>query len=123
MGVFRFVSMVGDTLAYADFDYVADLINLPNRAYSFRVITDRHTLERQKEIAQILDQYLSDHGFQISGVLAGLLVQEDNSRAVNILVVFLLIMALLTAFVGSIGLTGTMGMNALNSGCLEALPI
>ena len=29
------------------------------------------------------------------------------------LVVFLLIMALLTAFVGSIGLTGTMGMNVL----------
>jgi putative ABC transport system permease protein len=113
VGVFRFVSMVGDTLAYADFDYVADLINLPNRAYSFRVITDRHTLERQQEIAQMLDQYLSDHGFKVNGVLAGLLIQEDNSRAVNILVVFLLIMALLTAFVGSIGLTGTMGMNVL----------
>jgi putative ABC transport system permease protein len=113
VGVFRFISMVGDTLAYADFDYVADLINLPNRAYSFRVITDRHTLERQKEIAQKLDQYLSDHGFKVNGVLAGLLIQEDNSRAVNILVVFLLIMALLTAFVGSICLTGTMGMNVL----------
>jgi len=32
---------------------------------------------------------------------------------VNILVVFLLTMALLTAVVGSIGLTGTMGMNVL----------
>jgi putative ABC transport system permease protein len=113
VGVFRFVSMVGDTLAYADYDYVADLINLPNKAYSFRVITDLHTLERQKEIAQMLDQYLSDHGFKVNAVLAGLLIQEDNSRAVNILVVFLLIMALLTALVGSIGLTGTMGMNVL----------
>ena len=113
VGVFRFISMVGDTLAYADFDYITDLIDLPNQAYSYRVITDEHTLERQKEIAQILDKYLTDRDFQVSGVMAGLIIQEDNARAINILVVFLLIMALLTAFVGSIGLTGTMGMNVL----------
>ena len=113
VGIFRFISMVGDTLAYADFDYIADVLDLPNQSFSYRVTTDEHTLERQKEIAQILDQYLTDHGFQVSGVTAGLLIQEDNSRAINILVVFLLIMALLTAFVGSIGLTGTMGMNVL----------
>jgi len=56
VGVFRFISMVGDTLAYADFDYITDLINLPNQAYSYRIITDEHNLERQKEIAQILDK-------------------------------------------------------------------
>jgi putative ABC transport system permease protein len=113
VGIFRFVSMVGDILAYGDYDYIADILDLPNRAYSYRVITDEHTLNRQKEIAQILDKHLTDHGFQVNGVMAGLTIQEDNARAVNILVVFLLIMALLTAFVGSIGLTGTMGMNVL----------
>ena len=112
-GVFRFISMVGDTLAYADFDYVADLLDLPNQAYSYKVITTEHTLEKQKEIAQILDKYLTDRGFKINSVMPGLIIQEDNARAINILVVFLLIMALLTAFVGSIGLTGTMGMNVL----------
>ena len=40
VGVFRFISMVGDTLAYSDYDYVADLLDLPNQAYSYRVITD-----------------------------------------------------------------------------------
>jgi putative ABC transport system permease protein len=113
VGVFRFISMVGDTLAYADFDYVADLLNLPNRAYSYRVITTEHTLEKQKEIAHILDQQLSDRDFLVTSIRAGLVVQEDNARGINILVVFLMIMALLTAFVGSIGLTGTMGMNVL----------
>ena len=113
VGVFRFISMVGDTLAYGDYDFVTRLLDMPNQAYSFRVITEEHTLENQKEIAQILDAYLTDHGFQVSSVMAGLIIQEDNARAVNILVVFLLIMALLTAFVGSIGLTGTMGMNVL----------
>jgi putative ABC transport system permease protein len=113
VGVFQFISMVGDTLAYADFDFVADLLNLRNKAYSYRVITTEHTLEKQKEIAQALDEYLTDRDFHLSGITAGLEIQEDNARAVNILVVFLMIMALLTAFVGSIGLTGTMGMNVL----------
>jgi len=113
VGVFRFVSMVGDLLAYADFDYIADLVDLSNKAYSYRLITTEHTLEKQKETAQFLDKYLTDRGFEVSRVSAGLIIQEENSRAVNILVVFLLIMALLTAFVGSIGLTGTMGMNVL----------
>jgi putative ABC transport system permease protein len=113
VGVFPFVSMAGDLLAYGDYDYINDLLGLSNRAFSFRVITDEHSLERQKQVASSLDKYLTDHGFQIDIVMAGLIIQEDNSRAINILVVFLLIMAFLTAFVGSIGLTGTMGMNVL----------
>ena len=85
--------MVGDTLAYADFDYITDLIDLPNQAYSYRVITSEHNLEKQKEISQILDEYLTDRDFLINGITAGLVIQEDNARAINILVVFLMIMA------------------------------
>ena len=113
VGVFQFISMVGDTIAYADYDYVSDLLNLPNQAYSYRIITTEHTLEKQREVAQLFDQQLTDRDFNVTGIQAGLVIQEDNARAINILVVFLMIMALLTAFVGSIGLTGTMGMNVL----------
>ena len=113
VGVFRFISMIGDTLAYADFDYVADLLDLPNQAYSFKVTTDEHTLEKQRETSEYLNKYLVDRGFMISSVEAGLVTREDTSQAINILVIFLLIMALLTAFVGVIGLTGTMGMNVM----------
>jgi len=113
VGVFRFISMLGDTLAYADADFVADLLDLPSQAFSFKVITEEHTLESQKEISEYLNKYLVDRGFMVSSVEAGLVTREDTSKAINILVIFLLIMALLTAFVGSIGLTGTMGMNVL----------
>lgn len=113
VGIFRFVSMVGDTLAYADYDYVADVLDLSNQSMSFRVMTEEHTIEKQKEVAQSIDKYLNDHGFEVNSVNPGLLIQEENSRAIDVLVVFLLIMAFLTAFVGSIGLAGTMGMNVL----------
>jgi putative ABC transport system permease protein len=113
VGIFRFVSMVGDTLAYADYNYVADMLDLSNRSMSFRVMTEEHTLEKQKEVAQSIDRYLTDHGFEVNSINPGLLIQEENSRSIDVLVMFLLIMALLTAFVGSIGLAGTMGMNVL----------
>jgi putative ABC transport system permease protein len=114
VGVFRFISMAGDmTLAYADYDFVVDLLDLPNQAYAYKVITEEHTLEKQKEIVRELNRYLTDRDYHVNSIRAGLTVQEENARAIDILVVFLLIMALLTAFVGSIGLTGTMGMNIL----------
>jgi putative ABC transport system permease protein len=113
VGVFRFISMLGDTLAYADPDFIADLLDLPNQAYYFKVTTEEHSLEYQKKISEFLNKQLVDRGFMISNIEAGLVTREDSSKAIDIMVIFLLIMALLTAFVGSIGLTGTMGMNVL----------
>lgn len=113
VGVFRFVSMLGDPLAYADRDFVSGLVNLPNYATSFRVIAEEHDVESQKALSRFIDQYLDDRDFQVDSVEAGQELQEGATQGINILVIFLLMMALLTAVVGSIGLTGTMGMNVL----------
>jgi putative ABC transport system permease protein len=113
VGVFRFVAMSGDALAYADFDYIADVLDLPGQAGSYRILTSDHTLAGQQAIGHTIDDYLSDRGFDVRNVEAGKTVQEEAGKGIDILVIFLLIMALLTAFVGSIGLTGTMGMNVL----------
>ena len=112
-GIFRFVSMVGFPLAYADFDYISKQTNMQGQALSYRVVTEDHSMDGQVGVKNFLDEYLKDRGFQVSGSAAGLQTQNDNAKAVNILVIFLLIMAVLTAAVGSIGLTGTMGMNVL----------
>ena len=113
VGVFRFISMLGDPIAYADFDFIADLYDTPNQAASYRVTTDNHSLIGQREMSQFLDEYLNDRGLSVASIEAGLTIQEEAGQGINILVIFLLIMAMLTAFVGSIGLTGTMGMNVL----------
>jgi putative ABC transport system permease protein len=77
------------------------------------VITDAHTLESQKAISQALDSHLRSLNYQVSDVEAGKVTRKQVGQGVDILVIFLLTMALLTAFVGSIGLAGTMGMNVL----------
>jgi putative ABC transport system permease protein len=56
---------------------------------------------------------LRDLGFQVDKVQAGKALSASTSEVLGILTAILLVMALLTALVGSIGLTGTMSMNVL----------
>jgi putative ABC transport system permease protein len=113
VGVFRFTRMLGDIMGYADYDYVSEALGAPGQAASYRVITNSHNMESQQAISEALDSHLRDLDYQVSDVEAGRVTREQAGQGVNILIVFLLTMALLTAFVGSIGLTGTMGMNVL----------
>ncbi len=113
VGIFRFVSR-DDIIAYATYDYVsAQLLNRPGQSSSYRVVTTEHTLEAQKQMGAIIDSTLRARGYHVSEVEAGKSTLQAASEGLGILVTFLLIMALLTAVVGSIGLTGTMGMNVL----------
>jgi putative ABC transport system permease protein len=113
VGIFRFVDMLGDPMAYANFDFIANEMHLPNQATSYRIVTSDHDAASQRELTRRIDQYLQDRNFSVQSVQSGYLLRANATQAVNTLVIFLLIMAVLTAFVGSIGLTGTMSINVL----------
>lgn len=100
-------------MAYANFEYIANQMHLPNQTASYRVITEYHDSSSQRELTQRIDSHLNDRNFAVQSVQSGYLLQANATQAVNTLVIFLLIMAVLTAFVGSIGLTGTMSINVL----------
>jgi putative ABC transport system permease protein len=42
VGVFRFVDMMGDPMAYANFDFIAGRTHLPDQAASYRAIRKDH---------------------------------------------------------------------------------
>jgi putative ABC transport system permease protein len=112
-GIFRFTNFIGDPLSYAPFGTISKLQNMNHSASSYRLVTSDQSLEGQKRISSEIDQHLRDLGYKVSDVQTGAEAQEQSAQMVNILITFLLTMALLTALVGSIGLTGTMGMNVL----------
>lgn len=112
VGIFKFVDREG-VLAYAPYEHVSRMNHLANRAYSFRLVTDRHERPYQDAKAEQLDKYLRDLGFKVRVAEAGRASLDTAVESLDILVVFLLIMAILTALVGSMGLAGTMGMNVL----------
>jgi len=113
VGVFSFIPILGDLMAYADYDYASDLLGTPRESSSYRLMTNTHTLESQQALCAALDRHLRSLNLQVENVEAGMATRKQASQALNLLMAFLLIMALLTAFVGSIGLTGTMGMNVV----------
>jgi putative ABC transport system permease protein len=77
------------------------------------LVTDQHNRSYQDAKAEELDKYFRDQGFKVRIAEAGRASLDTAVESLDILVVFLLIMAVLTAIVGVMGLTGTMGMNVL----------
>jgi putative ABC transport system permease protein len=112
VGIFKFVGREG-ILAYTPFEYSAQALNLANRSFSFRVVTDQHDRASHDAIAEQLDDHFRANGFKIREAQSSLSSLDTVTESIDILVVFLLIMAILTAVVGAMGLTGTMGMNVL----------
>jgi putative ABC transport system permease protein len=112
VGIFKFIGQQG-TIGYAPFEYISRINNQSNRAYSYRVVTAGHDRAYQDMMADYLDSYLRDNGFKVRKSESGLASLDKSLESLDILVTFLLIMALLTASVGSMGLAGTMSMNVL----------
>jgi putative ABC transport system permease protein len=114
VGIFRFMNMLGtDSIAYANNETISRLTNSVGTAASYRVVTDEETMARQEQVSTDLNRILREQGYKVKNVEAGLITRQQNGQAMNILVIFLLTMAILTAIVGSIGLMGTMGMNVM----------
>ncbi len=113
VGIFRFTDMIGDSLGYANYGTISRLTGTPGQAGLYKVVTGIDVLEEQYAVSKALDEFLREQGYKVQNVEAGLVTRQQQVQPMNILVIFLLTMALLTAVVGSIGLTGTMGMNVL----------
>ncbi len=113
VGIYTFVSMLGDPMAYANFDYISDKVKLPYQAASYRIIIEDGQAASLQTLIQRIDRQLEDRGYMVQSIEAGETQRESATTAVNTLIIFLMIMALLTAFVGSIGLMGTMSINVL----------
>ncbi len=112
VGIFKFVGREG-LLAYAPLEYISVRNDLANRSTSFRIVTDQHSRAYQDQMAEALDRFLRLNGFKVQQAQSGLASLDNASESLDTLVTFLVIMALLTATVGSMGLAGTMGMNVL----------
>jgi putative ABC transport system permease protein len=113
VGVFPFLVIFGDPMAYANYEFIAAQNHLPNRATTYRLITHLHDSASHQELVQRIDAYLTQQNIAVQSVESGSDLRQKATLAINILISFLLIMAILTAFVGSMGLTGAMSINVL----------
>jgi putative ABC transport system permease protein len=116
VGFFQLAGKSGGYVAYTTYEFLSVQIHEVNRARTYRVTatgTGPLTLAQQEDLGRNIEQHLKDRGFEVAEIEAGQSLTATTANGLNILTGFLLIMALLTAIVGSIGLAGTMSMNVL----------
>jgi len=112
VGIFQYTG-VDILFAYTSYDYLARVMDTPGRASSFRITTAEHSRSYQEWVSARLDERFKAVDFRVSKVQAGNTLIENVFDYIDILIAFLLTMAVLTALVGSIGLAGTLSMNVM----------
>jgi putative ABC transport system permease protein len=112
VGIFQYTGM-SRNFAYANYEYLSRILKGAGEASTYRMVTTDHSAAFQESIRNQVDQLFRDHGFKVSSVQAGSTLVSNIINYINILVIFLLIMALLIAVVGSISLAGTLSMNVM----------
>lgn len=111
VGVVRAV-LTGRTV-YMNYPWYASVVNQPGRASSVFVVTSGNGADYETQLAQALEDHFTERGMRVASVNTTSADRANIEYQFGLLVTFLLIMALLLAVVGGLGLTGTMSINVL----------
>ncbi|MFN8473104.1 MAG: FtsX-like permease family protein [Anaerolineae bacterium] len=108
----RFGSGIG--LAYINLPYYARMMGEVGRAGSLQLVTDRHDAAYQDTVKKALEEHFKAVGIKVSagGITSGQ-IRSSNELFFNIIVALLMVMAVLMAVVGGLGLAGTMSLNVI----------
>ena len=100
-------------MAYANYSHVAQITGNVGQAGTVLVTTERHDLASVKATATALEAHFDRVGLRVNDVQTVLGERAEVSASIGIIVALLLIMAVLLAVVGGLGLMGTMSINVL----------
>ncbi|MBN8579612.1 MAG: FtsX-like permease family protein [Anaerolineae bacterium] len=113
VGTYSITGNVSPPLLYVNYEYLSVLVGQPEMAYSLRVVTSQHDSLTQNRINDQLQAAFEERGIQIQSTQLGADFIRDQKAQTDVLVYFMLVMASLIAFVGGLGLMGTMSINVL----------
>jgi putative ABC transport system permease protein len=107
------VPQVWDKTAYADFDYLTYVqgnAGLTSAVYVRTALKDGNS---QAEMAKVVESRMKQSGIKVSSSITQHEIVAANSGQVDFLIYFLLIMAILSAIIGALGLMGMMSLNVM----------
>jgi putative ABC transport system permease protein len=113
VGVYSMTSNGSTPMLYVNNDYFSELIGQPGHAYSLRITTSGHDLATQKRVEKQLQAIYAEHGIPIGSSLLGAEQIQDTKTTFDIFIYFFLVMAVLIALIGGLGLMSTMSINVL----------
>jgi putative ABC transport system permease protein len=99
--------------AYADYAYLSRVTRNVGRASSLQVVTEQHGGAFQAQVAEALEERFDLEGLSVRSTFTVTELRQASGGLFDILITFLMSMAILMAVVGGIGLMGTMLLNVL----------
>ena len=111
-GIFQYAGL-DQKMAYTNQSSLSDILHKTTRSTSYRVILDRHDLNYEIQKANEIDIYFRELGYDVNYTTAVKERVNDVSEKMNMVIFVLLISAILTGLVGSVGLSGTLSLNVL----------
>ncbi|NWG20925.1 MAG: ABC transporter permease [Chloroflexi bacterium] len=103
----------GQAFLYSNYPYFARQARFVGRAGSVQVQIAPDDAANQAAVAKQLEEHYKSLGMQVGTTQTIASIRQQNELFFNIIVIFLLVMALLLAIVGGLGLMGTMSINVL----------
>ncbi|HEY3344310.1 MAG TPA: FtsX-like permease family protein [Anaerolineaceae bacterium] len=112
IGIYEMAGNVAIPMIFANAEYVARATNQVGQVWTMRIVTDRPDAARQQEVLKALDARFKALGIDAS-LTTGSATIKQQTDTIQILIFFLLMMAVLISMVGGLGLMGTMSMNVM----------
>ena len=103
----------GQAILYTHYPYFARVRGFTGRAAAVTLQIEPADAANQEQVAKQLEAHYKSVGIRLGITQTIAVIRQQNELFFNILVVFLLAMALLLATVGGLGLMGTMSINVL----------
>jgi putative ABC transport system permease protein len=113
VGLYMIPIDTGDPWLYVNYEYLSHVTGHPDQVYALRVLTDQHDGATQSRITDELTALYKARGIQIPGATTGTDFYESVTAVTDIIIYFMMVMAVLIALVGGLGLMGTMSINVL----------
>jgi putative ABC transport system permease protein len=113
VGTYSITGNVNPPLLYVNYEYLSHVVGQPGQVYSLRVLTAQHDTTSQKRISDQLQALYKTHGINVGSTQLGAEFIRDQKAQTDVLVYFMLGMAVMIAIVGGLGLMGTMSINVL----------
>ena len=113
VGVYMITVDTGSPLLYVNYEYLSHITGHPGQVYSLRVRTDRHDGATQSRVTDELTALYKARGINIPSATTGTEFYQTVTAVTDIIIYFMMVMAVLIAIVGGLGLMGTMSINVL----------
>lgn len=100
-------------MAFARYETLSQMLGQTGRADYVMIITDQHSGAYQTEMSHIIEDHLAQAGYRVSLVAPAELDKQNIESMFYIVSALLVIVAIVLAAVGGLGLMGTMSINVL----------